>query len=309
MGVAAEIGQHLLGAAERRLGVDHPLDPPQLAEPAGEGGRDRRGRRARRRSRARRPRRRRAVVEEQPAEEPREHADRQEEAGPAGDPARRRRATGRRRARRNGRADDGAGSGPRCEARRRGRSRRRDASGRRRSAQRLGRRPEQDGVDRLLVLEGDLGDRRRQREHDMEIRHRQQLGLPGGQPCGAGLALALRAMPVAAGVVGDADQAAIRAVLGMAAQRRRPAQLDGAHHAPLDAAEMTVMGAAIGVAVAAEDIRHFQTGRHGAAGSGGRHHLQRQPVERALGSPDRARSRPACSAPCSTGWRGRAGPG
>ena len=27
-------------------------------------------------------------------------------------------------------------------------------------AQRLGRRPEQDGVDRLLVLEGDLGDRR-----------------------------------------------------------------------------------------------------------------------------------------------------
>ena len=49
-------------------------------------------------------------------------------------------------------------------------------------AQRLGRRAEQDGVDRLLVLEGDLGDRRRQREDDMEVRHRQQLGLPGGQP-------------------------------------------------------------------------------------------------------------------------------
>ena len=47
--------------------------------------------------------------------------------------------------------------------------------------------------------------------------------------------------------------------LGMAAQRRRPAQLDGAHHAPLDAAEVTVMGAAIGIAVAAEDIRHFQS--------------------------------------------------
>jgi len=44
----------------------------------------------------------------------------------------------------------------------------------------------------------------------------------------------------------------------MAAQRRRPAQLDGAHHSPLDAAQVSVMSAAIGVAVAAEDIRHFQ---------------------------------------------------
>jgi hypothetical protein len=31
--------------------------------------------------------------------------------------------------------------------------------------------------------------------------------------------------------------------------------------------------------VAAENIRHFQAGRHGAAGSSGRHDLQRQPVE------------------------------
>src|SRR3974390_361057 len=39
MGVAAEIGEHLFGAAERRLGVDHPVDAPQLVEPDGEGGR------------------------------------------------------------------------------------------------------------------------------------------------------------------------------------------------------------------------------------------------------------------------------
>src|SRR5882724_6908678 len=37
--VAAEIGQHLLGAAEGRLGVDHPLDPPQFTDTPGEGGR------------------------------------------------------------------------------------------------------------------------------------------------------------------------------------------------------------------------------------------------------------------------------
>ena len=57
------------------------------------------------------------------------------------------------------------------------------------TAQRLGRRLEQDGVDHGLVLEGDLSDRRRQREDDMEVRHGQQLGLPGGEPCGARPAL------------------------------------------------------------------------------------------------------------------------
>ena len=66
-------------------------------------------------------------------------------------------------------------------------------------AERLGCGPEQDSVDRLFVLEGDLGKRRGQREHDMEIRNRQQLGLPGRQPLGTRLPLALRAMAVAAG--------------------------------------------------------------------------------------------------------------
>ena len=70
-------------------------------------------------------------------------------------------------------------------------------------AQRLGRGLEQDGVDRRLVLEGDLGDLGRQREDDVEVGDRQQLGLPRGEPVSAGLALALRAVPVAAGVVGE----------------------------------------------------------------------------------------------------------
>jgi len=124
-------------------------------------------------------------------------------------------------------------------------------------AQRLGCRLEQDGVDDSLVLECDLGDRRGQREDDMEIRRRQKLGLPGRQPVGAGLPLTLRAMPVPAGIVSDPDQAAIRTLLGMAAQLRGPAQLDGAHHAAFDAAKMTVVDLTIGVAVAAENVRHF----------------------------------------------------
>jgi len=81
-----------------------------------------------------------------------------------------------------------------------------------------------------------------------------------------------------------ADGAALLAVLDMTAERRRPAQLDGAHHPPLDPAQVAVMHAAIGVAVPTEDLRQFQARGHG--GSGGRHHLQRQPVERALGPSD-----------------------
>ena len=37
----------------------------------------------------------------------------------------------------------------------------------------LGRGLEQDIVDRGLVLVGDVGDFGRQREHDVEVRHRQ----------------------------------------------------------------------------------------------------------------------------------------
>ena len=64
---------------------------------------------------------------------------------------------------------------------------------------RLGRGLEQEVVDHGLVLEGDVGDRGRQREHDMEVGHRQQLGLALGEPVPGRRALALRAVPVAAG--------------------------------------------------------------------------------------------------------------
>lgn len=43
-------------------------------------------------------------------------------------------------------------------------------------AQRLGCGREQDAVDDSLIVESNLGDRRRHREDDVEVRHRQQLG-------------------------------------------------------------------------------------------------------------------------------------
>ena len=48
--------------------------------------------------------------------------------------------------------------------------------------ERLGRGAEQDCIDGGLVLEGDRTDRQRQGEDDVEVRHHQQLGLPGSEP-------------------------------------------------------------------------------------------------------------------------------
>lgn len=71
----------------------------------------------------------------------------------------------------------------------------------------------------------------------------------------------------------------------MAAERCGPAELDRRHDAVFDAADMAVVGTTIGRTMAAEDIRHLQFGAH-CRGSGRRHHLQRQSIERALGCCD-----------------------
>ena len=98
---------------------------------------------------------------------------------------------------------------------------------------------------------------------------RQQFGLPLGQPCRSRGPLAFRAMAVAAGIIGDADQAAVGTTLDMAAEPRCPARLDRAHDAALSSAKMTGTRLTIRLAVTAEDVRHLQSG-HGRFGSGRR---------------------------------------
>ena len=161
--------------------------------------------------------------QEEPPEQAGEHPHRQEEAGSAGHPARaverypaarhdhvEMRMVGHRRApavEHGGEADAGAevpGIGGDGE-------------------QRLGRRAEQQIVDHRLVLIGDRGDLGRQGEDHVEVADRQQIGLAGGEPVLRRRALALGAMAVAAGVVGDPAVAAILAALDMAAEGGRAA--------------------------------------------------------------------------------------
>ena len=139
-------------------------------------------------------------------------------------------------------------------------------------------------IDRLLVLEGDLGRRRRQGEDDMEIGNGQQLGLSRRQPLRSRRALTFWTMAVAAGIVGDAGEAAIVAALDMTAERGRAAGRDRADHAPFDAPEMS-------------GVRLFVSSRRG----GGRRRPVRTPA--APSPPIRAASRSARAGRADWPWR------
>src|SRR5271155_3993265 len=89
----------------------------------------------------------------------------------------------------------------------------------------LGRSLEQDVVDRRLVVIGDDGDGCRQRENEAIMGNRQEFGLPFGEPSSGRRALTLRAMAVAARVVGDDLMGAVFAARDMTAERRRAAVL------------------------------------------------------------------------------------
>src|SRR3954451_17464098 len=89
--------------------------------------------------------------------------------------------------------------------------------------QRLGGCAEQQVVDDRLVLISDRGDLGRQREDQVEVADRQQIGLAGREPILRRRALTLRAMAVATRVVRNPAMAAVLTTLDMAAERGRAA--------------------------------------------------------------------------------------
>src|SRR5258707_3304482 len=88
----------------------------------------------------------------------------------------------------------------------------------------------------------------------MIVRHRQQIGFARRQPVLCRRALALRAVPVAAGVVRDLAVRALLAARDMAAERGRAATLDRRHHLQLTEADMAGIGPAPCRALVAEDV-------------------------------------------------------
>src|SRR6516164_1155647 len=119
---------------------------------------------------------------------------------------------------------------------------------------------EQEVVDHRLVLVGDIADCRGQCEDDVEVWHGQQFRRPRRHPFTRRRTLALRAVAVAAAVVGDGGVGAgvVLAAHDVPAEGRRAAVLDRAHHLELAEAHVPAVGVTPNGAVVAEDIRDLQ---------------------------------------------------
>jgi hypothetical protein len=237
------------------------------------------------------------LVQHQPAKEHREHAHRQEEARFGRDP---RGAIGREPAARHDHVqvrmmghrrapgvEDRGDPDPRAEVLRVGRDRQ----------QGRGRRLEEQIVDHRLVLVSDVGDRGRQGEHEVEVRHGQELGFALRQPVPGGGSLALRAVAVAAAVVSDLGVVAVLTSRDMATKSRGAAAHDGRHHLELAEADVTGVGAPPRGPVVAEDVRDLQSGtghepRALCRGLGPSGDQGRQAIERAHDPADRVGGHP-----------------
>ena len=123
----------------------------------------------------------------------------------------------------------------------------------------LGRSFQQQAIGGGLVLIRDPPKRRRQPEHQVEIRHRQELGFARRKPCRCRMRLAFSAMPIAAGIIGDPRMLTFLAALDMSPELGSSANLDRLHHAPLNPIDVAGVGTAPRFAVTTKDVRYFQS--------------------------------------------------
>ena len=122
----------------------------------------------------------------------------------------------------------------------------------------LGSRSEENAVDEIFVLVSDGSNLFGNREDDMKIVRRQNLGRSFFDPFRTSERLAFWAMTVATGVVTGSLVITTVAPLEMTAKGCSATHHDRGHDAPLCSGERPVMLFAIGFAVAAENVRHFQ---------------------------------------------------
>lgn len=100
----------------------------------------------------------------------------------------------------------------------------------------------------------------RKRKHDVEIGPLKQFVLPRSKPTLSRLRLALRAMPIAAGVIGDGRVIARRARINVTAERRCSATFDGAQYLQVLKAEPTLILFHKAIAACANEIGHLDGG-------------------------------------------------
>jgi len=162
-----------------------------------------------------------------------------------------------------------------------------------------GRRLKEQAVDHARVALGQRVQGVGQREDDVEVGNGQDLAAPGGEPAFGGHALALRAVAVPAGVVGDPFGAARRADGAMAAEHGGAARGDGAQGSAVSARQR--VGLLVRRAVGADDVGELDAGRtldgdpHGGGAAAA--------TAQAVGGSGRSRGEPVSSTRSCVRWR------
>ncbi len=122
----------------------------------------------------------------------------------------------------------------------------------------LGGRLHEQIINHALILICNIGNRHWQRKHDVEVWYRQQLGFARFHPVARHCALALGAMPIAAGVVGDRCVMTVITTRNMATELCRAAPLDRAHHLHLVETDVAGIDRTPCRSMVTEDIRDLQ---------------------------------------------------
>ena len=117
---------------------------------------------------------------------------------------------------------------------------------------------EQQAIDQPLVLESQGCQFTRQREHGMHVACGQQFALALLKPADAGVALALRGVPVTAGVIEDGRMSAAEALIAMAGERGRTATCDGSQHLLMLCVDPHSAAIDEALSCVANDVSHLQ---------------------------------------------------
>ena len=151
--------------------------------------------------------------------------------------------------------------------------------------ERLPRRVEKEAVEDPRVPLGEGVQGMGQGEDHMEILDRQQLRLPRREPALFGQRLALRAVPVPTGVVGDPERPAVVTLFRVPAQGDRPAGRDGPEGPVLPSGQ--AVGLPVRRPVGLDEVRELDPARRARPDHGlGRRRGVVQPVQRGRGLQD-----------------------
>ena len=113
-------------------------------------------------------------------------------------------------------------------------------------------------IEGTRVLQHQRAEGMREREHHMEVGDVEELRFAGGKPRRLRAALALGAMPIATGVIGNLGVVTVVALRLVASEGCRPAGRNGPQDPPLLGGDGRAIAREIRLAILPDHVRHFE---------------------------------------------------